>query len=90
MINGKRIAAVLFLLINLASFAPNIYRSFVKISKLENELSSLKETEKNLIEKIDNYNEETEALKDDYNKEKLVRNKLQMVKPGEIIYRVTK
>lgn len=90
MINGKRIAAVLFLLINLASFAPNIYRSFVKISKLENELSSLKETEKNLIEKIDNYNKETEALKDDYNKEKLVRNKLQMVKPGEIIYRVTK
>lgn len=90
MINGKRIAAVLFLLINLASFAPNIYRSFVKISKLENELSSLKETEKNLIEKIDNYNKETESLKDDYNKEKLIRNKLQMVKPGEIIYRVTK
>lgn len=90
MINGKRIAAVLFILINLASFAPNIYRSKVKVAKLEKEISSLKEAQAGIQERIKKYDKEIEDLKDISNREKIVRNKLQMVKNGEIIYRVTK
>lgn len=88
MINGKRVLAVLFIILNLASFAPSIYRSCVKVSKLRNELAELKQTEENIREQIENYNQEIESLKDINNREKIVRNKLQMVKSGEIIYRV--
>lgn len=88
MVNGKRIGAVLFIVINLASFTPNIYRSHVKVKKLEHELNVLKETEKDIKEQIEYYNQEIKNLEDIENREKTVRNKLQMVKPGEIIYRV--
>ncbi len=88
MINGKRVLAVLFIILNLASFAPNIYRSYVKVSKLEKELAELKKTEISIEEQIEKYNQEIESLKEISTKEKIVRNKLQMVKPGEIIYRV--
>lgn len=90
MVNGKRILAVLFILLNLASFAPNIYRSIVKVSKLENELLSIRETENSIRERIESYDKEMEDLKDIDNREKMVRDKLQMVKPGEKIYRVAK
>ena len=90
MINPKRIGAVLFIIINIASFGPNIYRSCVKVSKLEKEIFSLKEAQCSIREKIKNYDKEIEELKDINNREKMVRNKLQMVKHGEIIYRVTK
>ena len=90
MVNGKRIIAVLFVLLNLASFAPNIYRSYIKVDKLENELFAIKETENNIREKIESYDREIENLKDIDNREKIVRDKLQMVKPGEKIYRVAK
>lgn len=90
MINSKRVGAVLFVLVNLASFAPNIYRSCVKISKLEKEISSLKDAQCSIREKIKMYEQETENLKDIDNREKMVRDKLQMVKHGEKIYRVTK
>ncbi len=88
MINGKRVLAVLFIILNLASFAPNIYRSYMKVSKLEKELAELKKTEISIEEQIEKYNQEIESLKEISTKEKIVRNKLQMVKPGEIIYRV--
>lgn len=88
MINGKRVLAVLFIILNLASFAPNIYRSYVKVSKLEKELAELKKTKISIEEQIERYNQEIESLKEISTKEKIVRNKLQMVKPGEIIYRV--
>lgn len=88
MINGKRVLTVLFIILNLASFAPNIYRSYVKVSKLEKELAELKKTEISIEEQIEKYNQEIESLKEISTKEKIVRNKLQMVKPGEIIYRV--
>ena len=88
MINGKRVLAVLFIILNLASFAPNIYRSYMKVSKLEKELAELKKTKISIEEQIERYNQEIESLKEISTKEKIVRNKLQMVKPGEIIYRV--
>ena len=88
MINGKRVLAVLFIILNLTSFAPNIYRSYMKVSKLEKELAELKKTEISIEEQIEKYNQEIESLKEISTKEKIVRNKLQMVKPGEIIYRV--
>lgn len=90
MINSKRIVAVLFILFNIASFAPNIYRSYIKISKLEKEIATIKEAQCSIKEKIQMYDNEIEDLKDIDNKEKIVRNKLQMVKNGEIIYRVIK
>ena len=90
MINSKRVGAVLWILFTIASFAPNMYRSCIKISKLENEISSLKESQCSIKEKIKMYEEETEKLKDIDNREKMVRDKLQMVKHGEKIYRVTK
>ena len=90
MINSKRVGAVFWILFTIASFAPNIYRSCVKISKLEKEISSLKESQCSIKEKIKMYEEETEKLKDIDNREKMVRDKLQMVKHGEKIYRVTK
>lgn len=90
MINSKRIGAVLWVLFTVSSFAPNIYRSYVKIEKLEKEIKSLKDAQCIIKEKIKNYDDEIEDLKDMDNREKMVRNKLQMVKQGEIIYRVTK
>ncbi len=90
MINPKRIGIACFILLNLAIFVPNIYRSQVKISKLQKEIYNLKEAQSNIKDKIEIYNKEIESLKDINNREKIVRNKLQMVKHGEIIYRVTK
>ena len=52
MINSKRVGAVLWILFTIASFAPNMYRSCVKISKLENEIFSLKESQCSIKEKI--------------------------------------
>ncbi len=90
MINPKRIAMACFILLNLAIFVPNIYRSQVKITKLQKEICALKEAQANIKDKIESYDKEIESLKDINNREKMVRNKLQMVKHGEIIYRVTK
>lgn len=90
MINTKRIMSIVILLFIVASFTPGIYRSFVKVSKLERELKELKNKQYNLEERISNYEKDIEDLKNTDTKEKVVRNKLQMVKPGEIIYRVTK
>lgn len=89
-VSAKRLICAAFVVINLASFGPNIYRSSVKVSKLEKEMCYLKETECNIKEKIKSYDKEIEDIKDIANREKMVRNKLQMVKDGEIIYRVTK
>lgn len=82
--------SIVILLFIVASFTPGIYRSFVKVSKLERELKELKNKQYNLEERISNYEKDIEDLKNTDTKEKVVRNKLQMVKPGEIIYRVTK
>lgn len=89
MINTKRVVGIAFFLFIMGNFVPKIYRSVVKASKLEKELLLLKEQHTSLQKKIDGYKDETEGLKNIENKEKRVRNNLQMIKPGEIIYRVT-
>lgn len=89
MVNAKRLCAIFFVLFNLAIFIPNIYRSCVKVKKLKNEISLLECSQRETENKIKFYDEEIVKLSDISNREKFVRNKLQMVKPGEIIYRVT-
>lgn len=69
-------------------FVPQIYRSYIKVNKLKNEKKQLLnkiELEKN---KIEEYNKRIEELKDEFYREKISRDELQMVKEGEEIYRL--
>ncbi len=80
----------IILVIMLYVFVPQIYRSCIKINKLKNERKQLAkkiELEKN---KIEEYNKRIEELKDEFYREKISRDELQMVKEGEEIYRLIK
>lgn len=84
----KRVAGILIFLFIVSSFLPNIYRSLVKTQKLEKELKDFEDEKVKIQTLIGYYTQEIENLKHIEIKEQVVRNKLQMVKPGEIIYRV--
>lgn len=86
----KRAIGIFLFLSILSGFIPSIYRSNAKIEKFEKELANLESKKKDIKVSIDYYEKEIKSLEKIENKEKVVRNKLQMVKPGEIIYRVIK
>ena len=86
--NLKRVILVLFALSMIVIVTPQIYKSFVKIQKLTSELNLLKHRKQELNDEIRRYKINTDRLKDDFYKEKEVREKLKMVKPGEHIYKV--
>ena len=86
--NLKRVGLVLIVLSIVVGVTPRIYKSFVKIQKLTSELNLLKHRKQELNDEIRRYKMNTDRLKDDFYKEKEVREKLKMVKPGEHIYKV--
>lgn len=86
--NLKRVGLVLIVLSIVVGVTPRIYKSFVKIQKLTSELNTLKYRKQELNDEIRRYKINTDRLKDDFYKEKEVREKLKMVKPGEHIYKV--
>ena len=70
-------------------FSPSIYKSILKISILKKELHSYKERHNNLNHEIDDYIFNIENLNKDFYKEKIARSKLQLVKQGEQIYKIS-
>lgn len=86
--NLKRVVLVLIALSIVVGVTPRIYKSFIKIQKLTFELNALKYRKQELNDEIRRYKINTDRLKDDFYKEKEVREKLKMVKPGEHIYKV--
>ncbi len=80
----------LIILLNLYYFVPYIYRSFVKIEKLKKEQIELNEKIEKTKLKIEDYNNKIDNLEDDFQRESIARNRLQMVKENEEIYRFIK
>lgn len=86
--NKSKIFCIVILLAVFYLFLPQIYRSYVKINKLNNEKKMILkkiQLEKNRIKE---YNNSIEALENDFKREQISRDRLQMVKEGEEIYRL--
>lgn len=86
----NKVLIILFVLGINSSFVPKIYRSFIKVEKLNTNLKILKEEKKDILKSINTYEEKKEKLNINYYKEEIARNYLKMVKPGEKIYKVIK
>ena len=86
--NKSKIFCIVILLGVFYLFLPQIYRSYVKINKLKKKKKMILEKiqlEKNRIEE---YNNSISALENDFKREQISRDRLQMVKEGEEIYRL--
>lgn len=87
-VDKGKVSCWIILVIMLYVFVPQIYRSYIKINKLKSEQKQLLnkiELEKN---KIQEYNKHIRELKDEFYREKISRDELQMVREGEEIYRL--
>lgn len=83
---GKILLYVIILL-NLYFFVPYMYRSYVKIEKLKKEQIEIKEKIELAKKRIEDYNIRIEKLEDDFQRERIARDRLQMIKENEEIYR---
>ncbi|MGL5917984.1 MAG: septum formation initiator family protein [Cetobacterium sp.] len=84
----KNLFLIIPLVMHFAFIGQNIFRSFIKIDKLkiENELKIKHKKElQNLIVKYDLM---IEDVNNPFYREQIARNQLQMVLPGEKIYRL--
>ncbi len=91
--NGGRIGRIILyaiVLLNLYYFVPYISRSYVKIEKLKKEQKEIEKKIELVKKEIEDYNKSIDTLEDDFQREKIARNKLQMVKEQEEIYRFIK
>lgn len=86
--NKSKIFCIVILLAVFYLFLPQIYRSYVKINKLNNEKKMILEKIQLEKNRIKEYNNSIEALDDDFKREQISRDRLQMVKEGEEIYRL--
>lgn len=86
--NKGKFICIGLLLGNLYLFLPQIYRSHVKISKLKTEKNQILEKIQLNKNKIEEYNNSIKALESDFKREQISRDRLQMVKEGEEIYRL--
>ena len=75
------------ILLNIHFFVPYMYRSYVKMEKLQREQNDIKEKIELAKNKIEDYNRRIDKLEDDFQREKIARDKLQMIKEKEEIYR---
>lgn len=67
---------------------PQMLRSETKIEKIKEEIAYLETKNALELEKIKKYTENIEQLDNDYEKERIARNHLQMLKEHEVIYRL--
>lgn len=91
--NGRRLGQLFLfaiVLFNLYYFVPYISRSYVKIEKLKREQVEIDKKIELVKKEIEEYNKSISTLEDDFQREKIARNKLQMVKEQEEIYRFIK
>lgn len=65
------------ILLNIYFFAPYMYRSYVKIDKLQKEQSDIKNKIELAKNKIEDYNKRIEKLEDDFQRERIARDRLQ-------------
>lgn len=84
----RKLIFIIPLVINFAFVGQNIFRASIKINKLEIEKNKMEKKNKELQEKILSYNQKLEDMKEQYYREEIARNQLQMVLPGEEIYRL--
>lgn len=68
-------------------FFPHIYRSWIKLKKLDEDMLILYTRIQTLQLQIEGYKNRIGDMDDDFQREKVARNKLQMVKEQEEIYR---
>lgn len=74
--------------INIFIFVPQINRSYVKIKRIEKRINEIDSKVLAFKEEIKDYSEKIEKLKLPYYREKIGREKLQMVKEGEQVYKL--
>ena len=86
--NKGKILCIVVLLGVLYLFLPQIYRSYVKINKLNNEKKIILEKIQLEKNRIKEYNTSISDLDNDFKREQISRDRLQMVKEGEEIYRL--
>ncbi|WP_320046968.1 septum formation initiator family protein [uncultured Ilyobacter sp.] len=87
--NKRELFVTLVFLVFLQYFLPKIYRSHVKLNKLIKEKKDLNLIHENVKIDIMELDQDIEKLNDPYYIEKISREKLQMRKKGEVIYRLT-
>ena len=68
-------------------FIPHIYRSWIKLKKLDEDMLILSTRIQTLQLQIEGYREKIDDMDDEFQREKVARNKLQMIKQQEEIYR---
>ncbi|MBC2851437.1 septum formation initiator family protein [Cetobacterium sp. 8H] len=84
----KKILWILPLAIHFAFLGQNMFRSFVKIDKLKAERQLKIKQKKDIEDIIAKYDTMIQDINDPFYREQIARNQLQMVLPGEKIYRL--
>lgn len=74
--------------VSILGVIPQILKSQTKIEKIQEEIAYLETKNALELEKIKKYTENIEQLDNDYEKERIARNHLQMLKEHELIYRL--
>lgn len=87
--NKRELIVTLVFFIFLQYFLPKIYRSHVKLNKLNKEKKDLNLSLKNVKISITELEQDIVRLDDPYYIEKISRERLQMRKKDEVIYRLT-
>lgn len=84
----KKLFYIIPLTIHFAFLGQNIFRSFVKIDKLNKMIVQKEQNKKKLENLIKIYNKKIDNMKDMFYRETIARNELQLILPGEQIYRL--
>jgi len=85
---GKYIPIVIVLCFLSYVFIPRIHQSMEKISRLNDEIERIDERLISEEKRLEELKENIERLDDPFYKEKLVRDRLRMVREGEVIYKL--
>lgn len=73
---------------SLIRVVPQILKSKTKIDKIQEEIVYLETKNQAELDKIKKYTENIERLDNDFERERIARNRLQMIKSKEYIYRL--
>ena len=85
----KKMLILLFISINIFIFIPQMKRSLGKIDRLDNKILEIDSQIKVINRKIIEYDIKILDSKNSFYREKIGREKLQMVREGEKIYKQT-
>ncbi len=81
---------IFIIFIFILAFSPSLYKNIKKIYTLEEELSLYKDKKNTLNTEIIQYENNINDLKKDFFREEIARNQLNLIKPGEVIYKISK